>query len=115
MRPTLTEHPNVAAPPIRGVHLSFRPSVAMAQVSDTLELARLATESLHGPERVELDVRWEVDAAARTVAIDGTTEVGRTLAIVFLGFTKREFGNGAVQVVRTGKIGVQAQELEGRS
>jgi hypothetical protein len=102
MRPSMTEHSSVAAPPIRGVHLSFRPSVEMAHVSDTLELARLATESLHGPERVQLDARWEMDDADRSVAIDSTSEVGRTLAIVFLGFVKREFGSGAVHVVRMG-------------
>ena len=110
MRPFVPDHSNVAAPPIRGVHLSFRHSVSMSQVSDTFELARLATESLHGPERVELDARWEVDGSTRFVAIDSTTEVGRTLAIVFLGYVKREFGSDAVQIVRMGKVGMEVAQ-----
>jgi hypothetical protein len=70
----------------------------MAEVSDTLELARLAAESLCGAERMEVDARWEVDVSGRQVAVDTTTEAGRTLAIVFLGLVKREFGPDAVRM-----------------
>ena len=86
------------------MRLSFAPGVSMHEVQDTLELARLAAESLHGSERVELELRLDVDVARRSVSIDTGTRAGRTIAMVFLGLVKREFGNEAVRVLgaRTG-------------
>jgi hypothetical protein len=97
-------HPKVFTPAIRGVQLLFQPTVSMREVQDTLELARLAAESLCGPERMEVDTHWEVHVAGKRVCIDTATEAGRTLAIVFLGLVKREFGSDAVRVLgaRTG-------------
>ena len=87
-------------PAVRRVRLAFDPAVSMTEVVGTLELARLAAESIHGVERVVLEAAWSIDRDARTVAIDTTTRAGRTLALVFLGYVRREFGGRAVQVAR---------------
>jgi hypothetical protein len=73
----------------------------MDEVEGTLELARLAAESLHGTEQVELDAAWVVDRRGRTVAVDTGTAAGRSLALIFLGYARREFGNSALQVFRS--------------
>jgi hypothetical protein len=102
MRPSASPHLDPTVASLRGVQLRFDPSVAMAEVEDTLELARLAAESLLGPERVQLDAQWDFDVDGHTVDIGTSSEVGRTLAIVFLGFVKREFGPDAARVMQTG-------------
>src|SRR5690349_17463492 len=75
MRPPAFPHFDLAPRPvIAGVRLQFEPSVPMAEVADTLELARLAAESLHGPERLALEARWDVDVDEHAVAIDTSAE-----------------------------------------
>jgi hypothetical protein len=71
----------------------------MKQVAGTLLLARVATESIHGFDRVSLDAAYELDRRGRSVAIDAHSDVGHTLALVFLGYARREFGEDAVRVV----------------
>jgi hypothetical protein len=87
--------------PIRGIELEFDRSVPMTEVAGTLQLARLAAESVHGTERVELDAVATLDRRARRVAIDTTTPSGHTLALVFLGYARREFGADTVTVYRS--------------
>ena len=79
---------------------SFQPSVSMGEVESTLQLAMLAAECLHGEDRVRLEARAKLDTAGRTCVADVTTEVGRTFALVFGGFVRREFGEQAVRVSR---------------
>jgi hypothetical protein len=87
-------------PTTRAVCLAFAPGVSMDEVSATLDLAVLAAQSLYGVERLQLDADWHVDAAARTVAVDTAPAAGRTLAMILLGYVRREFGDAAVRVTR---------------
>jgi hypothetical protein len=113
MRPALSQHSNLPpAPAVRCVQIHFDTSVAMDEVQATLELARLAVEALYGPEHLELDGSWDMDLAARTVAIDTSTSIGRTLAIIFLGFVKREFGSDALHIVGFRPVLIQKQQSE---
>jgi hypothetical protein len=73
-------------------HFTFDPAVPIDEVAATFELARFAAEALHGSERVALDAIYKVDADARTIEVDRSTSVGATLALVFLGYARREFG-----------------------
>jgi hypothetical protein len=77
---------------------TFAETVDMDEVRRTLHLARMAAEALHGIERVRMDVGCEVDPAAHMVAIDRSSEAGRMLAIVFLAYARREFGDHALVV-----------------
>jgi hypothetical protein len=76
----------------------FSPSLDITEVEATVNLAILATESLHGESRVCLEARYEFDAIARTCAINATGEVGRDLNRLFLGFISREFGRSNFEI-----------------
>lgn len=83
------------------VRLTFDPAVSMNEVAATLELSLLAAESLHGADRLRLESSWSIDWQKRQVQIDVSASAGRTLAIVFLGYVRREFGVSAVLVNRS--------------
>lgn len=89
-----------APPPLPIYEVEFQPSVPMAEVRDTLELARLAAASVHGDASVELDVRWSLDQGRRRLLIDAATQAGRTFALIFFGYARREFGGDAARVRR---------------
>lgn len=76
----------------------FKPHVAMSDVAQTLDLSRIAAESLFGSERVELEAPTSVDAEQHTVLVESATPAGRALAVLFLAYAKREFGPGAIEI-----------------
>jgi hypothetical protein len=86
----------------------FEPQVPMQEVEATMLLSRLATESLHGFDRVELEASCHVDHRQRSVAIEQNSDVGHTLALIFLGYCRREFGEGAIRVVPERRASVNA-------
>ena len=82
------------------VQFRFGNATPMREVRGTLHLARLAAESLHGVDRMRLEAMYAIDDVAHMVEIDIDSKVGRTLAIVFAGYVRREFGEGAVRMER---------------
>lgn len=88
--------------PTSQVRLTFATDVPMTDVEGTLELARIATEAVHGEGRVEFAAACSLDPDHRDVRIDTTCAVGRTLALIFLGYARREFGRESVTVERAG-------------
>lgn len=100
-----SDPPNPDIRPTTAVRLTFDPTVPISEVAGTLELALLAAESLHGADRVQLDAAWAFDPDSRRVAIDTSRRLGHTLALVFLGYVKREFGGRAVRVERLAPSG----------
>jgi hypothetical protein len=68
------------------------PLVPLAEAVDTLRLARMAAESLHGRERIDLEASVAVDRVRRVFSFDTSRRPGRTLALVFAGYARREFG-----------------------
>src|SRR5690349_11809430 len=91
---------HMPAEPTHQIRIVFDRSVPMAQVSGTFELARLAVESLYGPERLAIEIRAAVNRRRRSVVIGTATSAGRSLGLIFLGFARREFGSDAVRVLR---------------
>jgi hypothetical protein len=79
---------------------TFAPDVSMEEVEVSLLLATLGVESLHGEAQVRLDAGHYLDTAQRACVIDGSTEVGRDLNRLFVGFLRREFGADAFAVER---------------
>ena len=69
-------------------------------VEESLLLAVLATESLHGRALIRLDASFCLDAGKRSCVVDAATEVGRAIARIFTGFLTREFGEEAFKVER---------------
>jgi hypothetical protein len=83
------------------VRFVFARSVPMDEVEGTLQLARIATEILHGVDRVRLEARFSITRDTRTCVIDTSSEAGRTLALIFAGYVGREFGADAVKTTRS--------------
>lgn len=78
----------------------FDASVSLQELEETLLLAIIATESLHGESQARLDLVHTFDAQNRAVVIDASTEVGRDFSRLFVGFVSREFGSRSFQVER---------------
>ena len=78
----------------------FDEDVPIEEVEASLLLAVLGAESLHGSAQVRLDAAHFFDAAKRSCAIDSTTEVGRDVNRLFVGFLQREFGEDVFRVER---------------
>lgn len=79
---------------------SFASSVQFEEVEASLVLAVFAAESLHGESRVRLDAGHALDTDKRQIVIDATTQVGRDLNRIFVGFVSREFGADVFEVER---------------
>ena len=77
---------------------TFEPATRMQDVEESLLLAVLAAESLHGQSRVRMDASYCVDAEKHACVIDAATPVGRDLCHIFTGFALREFGENAFKV-----------------
>jgi hypothetical protein len=81
----------------------LRQHLDLDDVQDTLTLAVLGAENLHGRARVRLDGWWRLDRQRRRCRIDGSTRVGQDIARLFAGFLVQEFGEGAFTVRRPAK------------
>ncbi len=79
---------------------NFSDDVPFRDVEESLLLAVLATESLHGRSLVRLDASFCLDEKKRACVVDAGTEVGRHIARIFTGFLTREFGEEAFKVER---------------
>lgn len=80
--------------------LAFKIPVDMEAVEETLLLAILAVGCLYGDAAVRLDVGYAIDKDERVVVIDASTEMGRAVARIFIGFCTHEFGDDTFGVVR---------------
>lgn len=79
---------------------NFNAKVPLRDVEESLLLAVLATESLHGRALVRLDASFCLDPGKRSCVVDAATDVGRAIARIFTGFLTREFGEAAFKVER---------------
>ena len=82
------------------VRYRFDATVPVQELEGTLLLAVLAAESLHGEATVALDARFAIDPERCTLVIDAGTDAGRTIARVFGGYVRHEFGAGSYTVER---------------
>jgi len=80
--------------------LTFEIPVDIEAVEETLLLAILAVGCLYGDAAVRLDAGYAIDADARVVVLDGSTDIGRAVARIFIGFCSREFGDDTFSMVR---------------
>lgn len=80
---------------------SFSGSVPMDDVEDSLMLAALAAEGLHGRSAVMLDAAFCLDKRRRTCLIDAETQIGRDIALIFARYMAKGFGEQAFRVDRT--------------
>jgi hypothetical protein len=78
----------------------FKRHVPIDDIQDTLTLAILGAENLHGRARIRLDGSWLLDRQRRTCTIDASTRVGEDIAKLFTGYLGKEFGETAFTVRR---------------
>ena len=76
----------------------FNDDVPPRDLEESLLLAVLAVECLHGESRVRLDARYCLRAKDGVCVIDAGSNVGRDLNRVFTGFVAREFGKSSFRV-----------------
>ena len=76
----------------------FDKEVPANDLEESLLLAVLAIQCLHGESRARLDARYCLNAGDRTCVIDASNDIGRDLNRVFTGFVSREFGDGSFKV-----------------
>ncbi len=84
----------------------FEPEVPLGDVQETLVLALLAGEALHGAAQLTLDVVYRLDLPGRSCMIAADTAAGRDLNRVFTNFLTREFGRATFTVQRVTADGV---------
>jgi hypothetical protein len=81
----------------------------MLDVEETLLLAVMAAESLHGQSKVRMDAAYQMVTEKRACVIDGTTPVGRDICRIFAGYAIKEFGEDSFKVRRV------EEQLEARA
>jgi len=91
---------------------NFDSEVPIRDVEESLFLAVLAAECLHGRSLVRLDASFCLDPKKRSCVVDSATEVGRAIARIFTGFLSREFGEEAFKVKRVGDGPAVGSELK---
>jgi len=79
---------------------TFADTIPLSEVQDTLILALLAAEAVHGSAQVRLDAEYHLDLTGHACEIAGDTIIGRDLNRLFIGFLQREFGADAFRVER---------------
>lgn len=89
-------------------HYTIGTGVPIADVRETLTLAVMAIECLHGRSRVQLDAFFTLDEGSRTCVVDAGTDVGRDIAGVFTGYLTNTFGERAFTVERRTDRAVKA-------
>jgi hypothetical protein len=78
----------------------FEDDVPLDDVEESLLLAVLAAECLHGQARVRLNAGYCFDKKRFCCIIDASTTVGQTISKLFTGFCIREFGEDSFKVER---------------
>lgn len=82
---------------------TFNADIPLREIEDSLLLAVLAAESLHGRSPVKLDASFFLETRKRSCVVDSTTEIGQAIARIFTGFLTREFGEDSFKVGRVAK------------
>lgn len=74
------------------IQYRFRPDVRLVDARETLELAVIACQALHGEPAVRLNAEWQFDEIARRCVISGAGKECHDLNLIFAGLMIREFG-----------------------
>lgn len=80
--------------------LQFDSSIRFNDVRETLALALLTCESLHGVSKVALDADYHTDEGRLLVEIGLNNKVGEHLALVLIHLARAEFGEDGFALSR---------------
>lgn len=78
----------------------FRAAVDFEDVEDSVMVALMATEALHGSTGIRLETRFELERLHRRCTVDASTRAGYDFNRIFAGLVIREFGDDAFEVAR---------------
>lgn len=81
----------------------FKDGLDAQEIEESLLLAVLAVEGIHGRCAVRLAGTFFYDREKQACVIDGSTEIGRHVAGIFTGFLQKQFGDEAFQIERVAK------------
>jgi hypothetical protein len=79
---------------------TFAADIPLMEVQETLLLALLAGEALHGAAQRQLDAAYRLDLPGRACVIAADTPFGRNFNKLFTNFLRCEFGANAFRVER---------------
>ncbi len=77
---------------------SFGKSIDVVEAEATLLLSLLAVEALHGECEFRMNARHAFYPKTRSCEIDASSEIGRDLNRIYVGFMTREFGSSSFSV-----------------
>ena len=83
---------------------AFESAIPADEIENTVLLAVLAAESLHGKSQVRLGASYCFDAERLVCVIDATSDVGRDISRIFTGFAIREYGERSFSVRRVERM-----------
>jgi len=88
-------------PGIQTTRFKFKASVPMHEVMETMLMAQLAIESIYGEDRAKLETSIGAYPRRRLILIGTANEIGVNLALVFMGYMRREFGGRSFTMERS--------------
>ena len=77
----------------------FKDSVDMEQAEDTLLLAIIAAEALHGRAAVRQEARYIFSEVKRSCVIERRGKISEDIIKLFTGFLIKEFGEESFSVI----------------
>ncbi len=82
----------------------FDRKIPFEDVEESLLLAVLAAESLHGRAALRMCTSFYLEREKRSVAVDGDSQIGEDIARIFTGLLTQEFGEEAFRVTRCSEL-----------
>jgi hypothetical protein len=80
------------------IRYRFTTDVDLAEVKDSLMIAVMSVEGLHGRSRVRLEAKFSLNPHRRECEVETNSEVGQDLARIFTGLLNQQFGEEAFVV-----------------
>ena len=87
---------------VRSVYkFNFDKHIPVDDIEDSLMLAALAAESLHGRAAMKIEASFCLNKRHRTCVIDAETPIGGDIARIFTAFVTKGYGEASFDVERT--------------
>ncbi len=79
----------------------FDKSLSVNAIKETLLLAVIGAEGIHGATQLKLDNPIKFEKQGRLVTLDASTNIGKAIARIFTNLLQRQFPENNFQVSRT--------------
>lgn len=80
---------------------NFSKNVPVDDIEDSLMIAALAAEALHGRAAMKVDLMFRLNKKTHTCVVDAETPVGCDIARILTTFITKGYGESSFQVERT--------------